>query len=428
MPAMKPPAALRSVASSALCVAAFFAATGCQSAEDRSGYRAGSNPRLIRELLESDPARFGQVLAQADELRLKIELAIVTEGPDGEPTLERHSFDAGPEYFYPASSVKTCAAIAAALRLRDVEAASATELGLSTPLRFSPLFEGESVEELDATHLATGKITLGHAMRKVFLVSDNVAFNHLYEFAGNRYLNDAMRSAGLTSTRILHRLSEFRSAEDQLRTPKVELLVEGTPVAYVPERFLGFAETNAGMTGLMVGEHYYRGGLRHDEPMSFSQKNYMSLRDLQDMHIMLLRPDVRIPLEKGRLATRGFPLEPSDAEFMRAAMAETPGASTDPVYSSTEHPDDYSKFLAPGAWKVLPRERLTIRDKVGRAYGFSTTNSEVVDEETGQSYFLAATLYTNPNATLNDDDYAYPMADQFFGDLGEVVTRHVFVD
>lgn len=406
-----------------LRVAALLSVTAC--AGPGTPERSGPGGDLLSSWLQGEPARFGEVLSNAEALRLKVELAVVVRGRDGVPTLERHSFDAGPQYFYPASSVKTCAAIAAALRLRQIETAAGATLGLSTPLRFAPLFEGETLEELDATHIDGGKITLGHALRKVFLVSDNVAFNHLYEFAGNAYVNATMRSAGLTSTRILHRLSEFHEPRDQLRTPSIELLQDGVVVAALPERSDGLTETNAGMTGITAGEHYYGNGQFHDGPFSFLHKNYMSLRDLQDMHIMLLRPDIRIP---GRPLGAGFALDPGDAEFMAAAMTETPAESDDPVYDPAVYPDDYSKFLAPGAWKVLPRERLRIRDKVGRAYGFSTTNSEVLDRSTGRSYFLTATLYTNPNGVLNDDDYDYAMADQFFADLGEVVTAKLFAN
>ncbi len=407
--------------------AAPFAAMACRTAGTGDAGSTSSPSHLLAQWLAAEPERFGDVIRRADELRLKIELAVVTPDGDGVPTLERHSFDAGPEYFYPASSVKTCAAIAAALRLRETEATVSGGLpyGLLTPLRFHPLFEGESIEEEDATNLDGGTLNLGHAMRKVFLVSDNVAFNHLYEFAGNAYLNRAMGSAGLDSTRIFHRLSEFRSPEDQLRTPRIEILAAGASATSLPARVASPDESNDGMTGVMVGEHYYRGGSYFDAPMSFGRKNYMSLRDLQDMHIMLLRPDVRIP---GRGPGQGFPLKTADREFIRAAMAGTPGASANPVYAREDYPDDYSKFLAPGVWKVLPRSGTTIRDKVGRAYGFSITNSEVVDERTGRSYFLAATLYTNPNATLNDDDYDYDLADQFMADLGETVTRRVLQD
>jgi hypothetical protein len=380
---------------------------------------------LVGQWLAADPARFGAIVERADEFRLKIELAVVTEDADGGPTLERHSFDAGPEYFYPASTVKTCAAIAAALRLREFEAQLNLDLplGLRTPLRFHPLFDGESMESVDATNVDDGTLNLAHAMRKVFLVSDNEAFNHLYEFAGNNRLNRTMWSAGLLSTRIRHRLSEFHSPEDQLRTPRIDLDLGGDSLVSFGQENGVANGSNEGMTGVDLGERYYSGGELIQGPKSFDHKNYMSLRDLQDLQIMLLRPDVRIP---GRPKGAGFPLENADREFMRAAMAETPGASQNPVYPSEDYPDHYSKFLAPGVWKVLPRGDVTIRDKVGRAYGFSTTNSEVVEERTGQSYFLAATLYANPNGTLNDDDYDYELADQFFEDLGEAATRHLF--
>ncbi|QDV09799.1 hypothetical protein Poly30_53590 [Planctomycetes bacterium Poly30] len=398
---------------------------GCQGAPSLEAQR--HEPDLLTELMAADPGRFSSLLATADDQRLKIELAIVVEGEDGSPTLERHSFDAGPEYFYPASSVKTCAAIAAALQLRDLGARSGLEgeVSLDTPLRFQPLFEGEVVEEQDASHRDGGTITLAHEMRKVFLVSDNGAYNRLYEFAGNAYLNERMRAAGLESTRILHRLSEFHAPEDQLKTPRVELLRDGQPIAAVPERVRGLDESNAALSGTSIGRGYMRGGELVEEPMSFVQKNYIQLRDLQDMQIMLLRPDVRIP---GRPASAGFALEPDDRELMRAAMAATPGGSTDPVYDSEAYPDSYSKFLGPGVWRVLPKDEVTIRDKVGRAYGFSITNSEVTEKSTGRAFFLAATLYHNPNGILNDNLYDYPVADRFLEDLGEVVARHVFGD
>lgn len=394
--------------------------SACAAQGGRS--EGGEQSQVILELLEAEPDRFGDVLERADEFRLKIELAVVRPVAGEPPTLERFSLDRGPEYFYPASSVKTCAAIAAAESMaklrRDAPAA-----GLDSPLRFHPLFPGESIEELDPSHVAGGRITLGHDMRKVFLVSDNAAYNRLYEFAGNEAVNQSMRGAGLQSARILHRLSEFRSPEDQLRTPRVEILDGETVIAMVPERASPFAETNDDLSGTSIGVGRLTGGEVVEGPMSFVRKNYIHLRDLQDMHIMLLRPDISIP---GRPSGTGFDLAADVRAFIAESMAQTPGESSDPVYASEDYPDDYSKFLGPGVWNVVPKDAAIIRDKVGRAYGFSTTNSEVIDTRTGASYFLAATIYINPNGVLNDGIYGYERADRFFADLGEVVSRFVF--
>lgn len=72
------------------------------------------------------------------------------------------------------------------------------------------------------------------------------------------------------------------------------------------------------------------------------------------------------------------------------------------------------------------RDEIRILDKVGRAYGFSVTNSYVRDARTGRAFFLAATLYTNDNGVVGDGVYEYGRADRFLGDLGEAVGRAVF--
>ena len=45
--------------------------------------------------------------------------------------------------------------------------------------------------------------------------------------------------------------------------------------------------------------------------------------------------------------------------------------------------------------------------KGGRAYGFVVQNAYLVDEATGRSLFVAASMYANANRTLNDDRYEY---------------------
>ena len=146
--------------------------------------------------------------------------------------------------------------------------------------------------------------------------------------------------------------------------------------------------------------------------------SFMSLEDLQDMLVMLVRPDVD-------LGKRGFPdLEPEDRAFLLEAMAELPRESTDPLYDPEKYPDDHVKFLLPGLARVVPAENLRITNKVGLAYGFTIENAHVVDLASGREFFLAAVLYTNPDGVVNDGVYAYDeVAFPFWANLGEVVAR-----
>lgn len=393
--------------------------------------RGGGPPEdgLLSGLLESRPDLFADLLADPDGHRIKIELVVVEGGADGW-SLERHAYDRGPTYFYPASAVKTAAVIAAFERLSALTAAG-WPVSPSTALRFHPLFEGEVLEQRDPSHLDGGTITAAHEARKVLLVSDNAAYNRLYELAGNDGVNGSLRSAGLTRSRILHRLSEFRSPADQLRAPAIDLLDGGGRLVLgLPERAAPSPGDLEGLDGLWIGRARAVRGEVVEGPMGFVHKNFMPLDELVDMNIMLLRPDLIPALAgaRGGVERAGFDLSGEDRALLRDVMASTPGASPDPRYDPSDYPDDYSKFLLPGLLRLRDAGELVVRDKVGRAYGFSVTNSEVVDRRTGRSFFLAATVYTNPNGVVGDDRYDYGRADRFLADLGEVVGRAVLGD
>lgn len=400
-------------------------AAGCAAAQGggAAGDTGSEERRLpdVRALLEAHPGRFGDLLARADHHRIKIECALVVDGPEG-PTLERAAVSFGPDYFYPASSVKTCAVVAASQALAQLAEEHGAAAGLDTPLRFHPLFAGETVEERDVSHADGGTITAGHDLRKVMLVSDNAAYNRLYELAGPERIRASMVAAGLDGARIVHRLSEFRSREEQLTTPRVEVLVpEGGPLEVPARRWE--TEGNAGLSGLVFGSAHVRGAETVEGPMDFEHKNWMPLRDLLDMNVMLLQPEVRVP---GRRAGAAIELLPADRERIAEAMAETPGASHDPRYDAADYPDDYSKFLLPGLLRLDPDRGWIVRDKIGRAYGFSVTNGQVIDPESGRVLYVAATLYTNENDVVGDGVYEYGRADRFFADFGEVLGRAVF--
>ena len=49
--------------------------------------------------------------------------------------------------------------------------------------------------------------TIAQFIKKIFVVSDNDAFNRLYEFLGQDYFNQRMWDLGYSETRVRHRLS-----------------------------------------------------------------------------------------------------------------------------------------------------------------------------------------------------------------------------
>jgi hypothetical protein len=327
--------------------------------------------------------------------------------------LRQSAYRAGAEYFYPASSIKLFAAMAALERLAELAEEIGLELGPDTPLVYHPLFDGEGLEDADPSHLADGTITARHEIRKLLLVSDNEAFNRLYELTGQDGLAASLERAGLGDARLVHRLEEARSAEENRRAPRIELLATGFTHA-LPERSSAPLPEPPAVAGLRVGRAYLAGGEQVDEPMDFTAKNRMALVDLQRGLCKLVRPDADCG------PGGAFHLRPVDRAFLVDLMARYPRESSDPAYDPTEYPDAWGKFLLPGITRVVPAERVRIHNKIGRAYGFSTENAWIVDAASGRGFFLAATIYTNRDGVLNDDRYEYESeAASFFTHLGE---------
>jgi beta-lactamase family protein len=377
----------------------------------------------MRAILESSP-KLARFLADAAEWRLQAVLGTVEPGRDGRPRLVQEGFRADAEYFYPASAVKLLAAAAALERLGELRAETGLPLGADTPLAYHPLFPGDELADRDPSNLEGGAITLRHEIRKLFLVSDNEAFNRLYEFLGQDRLAQSLNRAGLPQARLVNRLARPMSAEDNRRMPRIDFLnADGAVLYTLPERRSPPLPEPSPVPGLLVGDAW----LTNDEPqrrvegpMDFMQKNRVTLVDLQRALCMIVQPEVDC-------GGSGFRLGEEDRALLRDPMRTLAVDSRNPVYDRAEHPDDEVKPFRPGLLRVLPAERLEVYNKVGWSYGFSIDTAWIVDRRTGRSFFLAATLYTNADGVINDDQYEYKtVAWPFLADLAEAAARYLW--
>jgi hypothetical protein len=371
--------------------------------------KLASSAVLEARMRAHSPA-FAERLGCAEELRFQVLLSFERAG---KPV--RHGYRVDAEYFYPASAIKLCAAIAALEKFDELRRQYA-ELALDTPLVFEPCFADSVRFDLDPSNREGGRPTLRHEIRKLCLVSDNPAFNHLYEFVGQQELNRRMRDGGLASVRILHRLSESRTLEENRSIPEVRFLLGEERFVTIPARRGEPLADNRGIAGLEIGQAWMRGDQRVEEPMSFREKNRISLVDLQGMLQRLF-------------VSKGFRIEDASRSLLLEAMTQYPADSPNPQYARAEYPDEWGKPFLPGLERIFPKEEWKIANKIGVAYGFTVDNAWIVNEKRKLSFFLTAVVYTNADGVLNDNRYEYrTVAKPLFADLAEVAAQLVLGD
>ena len=365
----------------------------------------------LESLLASQPERFGTVMENPDKYRVQIIYAQIDRDADNKPYFRTHVYRVDPgEYFYPASTVKLPTA---ALALEKLNRLDLPGLDRDTAMLTGSAANYQTEARVDETS-PTGLPSVGHYIRKILLVSDNDAFNRLYEFIGQQELNESLRRKGHYDTRIIHRLESFLSQEENQWTNPVQFF-NGDELVYSQDAVRSKA-SYAGLTPELLGQAEIVDGERLERPKDFSTKNAYALLDQHNVIRNLMFPD-------SVAAGKRFDLSEDDYRFLYRYMSMYPGESDINAYRDKErYPDGYVKFLMFGGDAEEIPSHIRIFNKVGDAYGFLTDAAYIVDFKNNIEFMLSATIYTNENQTFNDNDYEYEeIGLPFLKNLGQAI-------
>ncbi|QDU72078.1 serine hydrolase [Mucisphaera calidilacus] len=366
--------------------------------------------------------RYGGLFDDPEAHRVQILVSEVIERNGKPAVLKRYHYRVDAEYIYPASSIKVAGCVAALLELQRLAEQTGLPLDADTPLMLYPRQPDGNITTRDDSNVYNGTITLHQEIRKVCFVSSNEGYNRLFDFVGRDRLNKDMWDAGLKSFRLRHRLSEPGDENWQRWTPQIDMILDER-VHTLPERTATLTLPPSQVPGsMLLGKRYYDwDGNLIQQPFDFTTKNHVSLIDLQDMLIMIARPEID-------LGKPGFPLTDVHRALLMQTLSQDPLESKNPVYPATRYEPGFAdSWYVPGIARVVPRPAIFSVDKSGQAYGFQIDNAYFLDRSTGASFFVTAVAYNNPNQTLNDNTYNYHATSRFMAELGEAIARKLWV-
>lgn len=368
---------------------------------------------LLPQLMKKDAAFFDSLLDQPEKYQIQIIYTQVDRDERNFPRFRSYTYGLEENrYFYPASTVKMPIAFLALEKLNQLRI-----LGLDkrVPMYTEAERPPQTAVSQDTT-AENGLPSIAHYIKKIFLVSDNDAYNRLYEFLGQAPINEALREKGYPHARILHRLSrpEFGSEENRYTNPvrfagKDGLLYYQGAVHSRFESPLSLQQEKRGQ-GYIDGE-----GRLVKEPFDFSQKNFISLSTLERILRSIIFPEAAPPNKR-------FQLTDDDYRFLYQYLSATPRESKYPAY---DLPDNEVKFWLFGGEEQNIPDYIRIFSKAGWAYGYLSDVAYVADFKNGVEFFVAANIHVNDNEIYNDGNYQYTETGfPFFARLGTLIYEH----
>ncbi len=361
----------------------------------------------LDSLLKAHASRLAPVINDPAAYRVQVIFTRIDRDARNRPVFRDFTWRLSPDvYFYPASTVKMPAAFLALEKLN--------RLGLDkyTPMHTDSLAGITTAVSADSS-ATDGEPSVAHYIKKIFLVSDNDAFNRLYEFIGQEEFNRALWAKGYSSVQIRHRLDIALPPDSNRHTNAVRFLKNGEVRYNQPDQVsrLEFAPRED-----KVGQAHYAGGQLVNGPFDFSAKNRLLLQDLHQILKSVIFPESVTSLQ-------AFRLTEDDYRFLYRYMSELPTESRHPAYDTAEFHHNYTKYLMGGADAgVKMPAGLRIFNKPGWAYGFLTDVAYFADFTSGTEFLLSATLYVNSDGVIGDDKYDFESTGRpFLKALGEII-------
>ena len=353
--------------------------------------------QIFQTLSASKVPELQEVFKDTDKHELQILYSSITRDGKGGISFEDAEYKVDDSlYFYPASTVKLPVAVLALEKINEIR-----DSGIPITKNTEYHFLNDSISH-----------TIASDIRSIFAVSDNDAYNRLFEFMGQDYINKKLQQKGLKPVRISHRFSGETSLDTLTRQLIFQL--ENSEIYELPVTYNAKA-VPLRLKGVEKGKAYMENDSLQESAFNFSLKNYFPLRVQHQLMKQLFFPQEFQEKER-------FGLTEDDRTFLFEAMSAYPRQAG---YDDEEFYDSYGKFFLFGDSEEPITSNIRIFNKVGYAYGTLTETAYIYDPDNDVEFILSATLLVNENEIFNDNQYEYDsIGIPFLAELGRQIHEY----
>lgn len=373
-----------------------------------------SDSHLLDSLLHTSPA-LARVLGHPATYQLQLIYTQIDRDAQNVPHFTSHTYHLNPrQYFNPASLVKLPVALLALEKLHTLPAPITRSTIMSTgaagrcqtPIPFAAPADSDR------------HATVGNYIKRMLLVSDNLAYNRLYEFLGQKTLNDRLQQLGYAGSRIVRRFAPCDTAANRHTNPVAFHTLAGDTLYKQPAQVN--PRTPAPPLGpVFAGRAYKVGDRLIHHPYDFTTANNLPLADITALLQTALFPEAIPTAQRPHLT-------PADHAFLRQYLHLTPHASHFTPYAAPKYFDAYKKYLYYGR---RPEARLQpglrIFNIVGMSHGYLADVAYFADSLHQSEFMLSAVLYVNQDGVINDGAYEYDsIGEPFLAQLGQLFYQY----
>lgn len=342
--------------------------------------------------------------------RLQIIYTQITRDSIGKPSFKNYTYQLdSTNYFYCASLVKLPCSILALEKLNELNLEKST-------IMFTDSANACQHSVKKDTTSSNGFPSISQYIKRMLLVSDNVAYGRVYEFLGVDYLHNRLSDLGYKNMRIINRFDGGCKGIDNTITNPVSFYDNDLKLLYQQKQQSALTIYSNPIGTVKIGKAYMNAQNKLvNEPKDFTNMNYISL---QNMHSILQRLIFNEYLPKDLQ----YKINNDDQDFLLKHLTMYPRESSHPTYNKTYF-DSYKKYFMYGdSKKPITNEDIKITNIVGQSYGFMVDCAYIQNKKDNVEFMLSAVIYTNNNQIMNDGKYEYnTIALPFLAELGRQI-------